>query len=113
MSETNRQAQLRHGLTQYIGAMLSNKDLNQKAAVQLTVAALVEEAVKLCKTDDGIDMFRAKPILRATEYIFNEDFKKMAREAQKQGLDDQILPGLKATFDKNMKFIRKAIDTAE
>ena len=113
MSETNRQAQLRHGLTQYIGAMLSNKDLNQKAAVQLTVAALVEEAVKLCKTDDGIDMFRAKPILRATEYICEENFKAMAREAQKAGLEQQIVPGLRAEMDNNLKFIRKAIDTTE
>lgn len=113
MSETNRQAQLRHGLTQYIGAMLSNKDLDPKAAAQLTVAALAEEAVKLCKTDDGIDMFRAKPILRATEYICDENFKKMAREAQKHGLGDQMIPGLRAKFDKNMEFIRKAIDTAE
>ena len=46
---SNRQAVLRNGLTQYIGAMLDKSDYKPSAARQLIVAALLEEAVKICK----------------------------------------------------------------
>ena len=42
MSDMNRQAQLRQGLTQYVGAMLTNLSLEPRDASQVTAASLVE-----------------------------------------------------------------------
>ena len=108
--ELNRQAQIRNGLTQYVGSMLTNSDFKGKAAAQLTVAALVEEATKLAKTNDGIDFYVAKPLLRAVIYLYEEDFKRLARDAKNAGLEKEIVPRIRAELDANLKFLRKTVE---
>ena len=68
---SNDQAQVRAGLVNYIGAMLSaSKFENDKAIKHSVVAILLEEAVKLCKDKDGyFDMYVSKPALRLTSSI--------------------------------------------
>ena len=113
MSDKNRQSQLRLGLTQYVGAMLANSDFKGKAAAQLTAAALIEEAVKLAKTEDGVDFYIAKPLLRAVDYLYEEDFKKLAREAKENGLEKDVVPSLRQDLDQRLSFIRKTVKAYE
>lgn len=113
-SASNRQAVLRNGLTQYIGAMLDKSDYKLSATRQLIVAALLEEAVKICKRDDGtVDMYAAKPILRAMLYIYDHEYEKAVEAAKESGLGDSILPGLAARFEQMKKPIQSMIDAAK
>lgn len=110
MNEMNRQAQIRQGLTQYIGAMLTNTELSHKDACQVVVAALVEEAVKLSMTQDGVDFYIAKPLLRAIKYLYEQDLNKMAQEARKSGLEEQVVPAARKLLNDNLAFIEKTIN---
>ena len=113
MSDMNRQAQLRQGLTQYVGAMLTNLSLEPRDASQVTAASLVEEATKLAKKeDDEVDFYIAKPLLRAVIYLYEEDFKRFARAAHEQHLDSEkeLVANAKAVMDKNLAFLRKMIE---
>ena len=71
MSYSNDQQQIRAGLVNYIGAMLaSSKFDNDKVARHSVVAILLEEAMALCKDEDGyFDMYTCKPILRLVSAI--------------------------------------------
>lgn len=66
MSYSNDQTQIRAGLVNYIGAMLSASIYdNDQAKKHNVVAILEEEAAKLCKDNDGhFDMYASKPVLR-------------------------------------------------
>ena len=71
MAYSNDQQQIRAGLVNYIGAMLSaSKFDNEKVARHSVVAILLEEAMRLCKDEDGyFDMYTCKPIIRLVSAI--------------------------------------------
>lgn len=80
-------AESRNDLTQYIGAMLDSSDFEGKSARQIVAAALVEEAVKICKNDTEVDFYVAKPILRAANYLLQAKKKSLLMAAD--GLDEE------------------------
>lgn len=71
---SNNQTQIRTGLVNYIGAMItSSKFQDEKATKQIVVAALLEEAMNLMKDNDGyFDMYICKPALRLTASIIKQ-----------------------------------------
>lgn len=110
----NRQLLLRNGLTQYIGAMLENPEYDSVASKQLAVAALLEEAIKICKMEDQtIDMFTAKPILRATLYIYDCEYQNALKAAKENGFDDSMISTIKDKFGKMRKPLNSMIDAAK
>ena len=65
-------AEIRQGLTQFVGAMLINTSYEGQEARQIVCASLVEEALALTRQEDKYEMFSAKPIIRATVAILQE-----------------------------------------
>lgn len=76
---SNDQNEIRCGLVNYIGAILNSSPYdNPKAIKHNTVAVLLEEAMKLCKDQDGIfDMYTCKPFLRATLNIIKQRYNEL------------------------------------
>jgi len=65
-------AEIRQGLTQFVGAMLVNTSYEGQEARQIVCASLVEEALALTRQEDKYEMFSVKPIIRATVAILQE-----------------------------------------
>lgn len=75
--------QIKLGLVNYIGAMMQASNFeSDKAARQYVSATLIEEALNLMHDEDkNINMFVAKPLLRATAILLNkriEVFKELS-----------------------------------
>lgn len=69
---------IRQELVQYIGALLTNGNLkkySESERRQIVCAVLVEEALKLVTATGSIDLFAAKPILRATSRILDSEIQ--------------------------------------
>lgn len=66
--------QVKAGLVNYTGAMLKATTFeSDKAARQFVAASLIEEALKLMHDEnDKIDMYVAKPLLRAISFLLLE-----------------------------------------
>lgn len=70
---SNDMTQVRAGLVNYIGAMIKASGYEGKAANQLVVAALIEEALKLSQVDsEACDMYVLKPLLRANIFVLKQ-----------------------------------------
>lgn len=70
---SNDTKQIRNGLVNYIGALLNAVPFEGKAAKQVVVAALVEEAFSMSLDESGeLDMYCLKPILRQCKIIFEK-----------------------------------------
>lgn len=70
MSYSNDTTQIRQGMVNYVGALIKASKFPPKGARQDVSAILIEEALKLARTDDGqYDMYVLKPLLRAVETV--------------------------------------------
>ena len=105
-NELNRQAMLKNGLAQYIGAMLENKDFEPREAAQLTVANLIEAAVKLAMKDDKIDFFVAKPIVRGAKFVIGARFNALDK-----AVNDEIIS--REEYDNLMRESDYLVDSLE
>lgn len=103
MAYSNDQTQIRAGLVNYIGALLSaSKFENEKATRHTVVALLLEEAMKLCKDNDGyFDMYVCKPALRMTSSIARQRVNLMDSLPKTSDVVSQI---------KTYKFINEELD---
>ena len=103
MSYSNDQGQIRAGLVNYIGAMLNaSKFENEKATKHSVVAILLEEAVKLCRDENGIfDMYISKPALRLTSSIAKQRASLMSDLPKTHDVIEQI---------EAYKFINSSLD---
>lgn len=109
----NRAAQARQGLTQYVGALLDSLKGEVKAKAQLVVAALCEEALKLCINNDNqrLDFFAAKPVLRAASFVLSKRAEEMKADAN--GLPDTIrrsLMLLSANYSRMSQQLTEIVD---
>lgn len=78
MKNSHHVPDIRQELIQYIGALLTSKDLkdySESERKQIVCAALAEEALKLVTATGSIDLFAAKPILRATSRILDSEIQ--------------------------------------
>lgn len=90
---SNNIEQIRAGLVNYIGAMLTSSNLeDDRAKKHSVVAILLEEAMNLAKDENGNhDIYVCKPALRLTANI--------ARERKK--LLDEFADGIQAPKQSN------------
>lgn len=72
----NINAEIRQSLVQFIGALLSNSQYKGAQGRQVVCAALAEEAVKLVTVNDKIEIYSAKPLLRAANLILQSRKKE-------------------------------------
>lgn len=72
----NINLEIRQSLVQFIGAMLHNGTYKGAQGRQVVCAALAEEAVKLVTVNDKIELYSAKPLLRAAVLILQEKKKE-------------------------------------
>lgn len=68
--------EIRQSLVQFIGALLHNSNYKGAQGRQVVCAALAEEALKLVTVDDKIEVYSAKPLLRATIYVLESKKKE-------------------------------------
>lgn len=73
--------EIRQSLVQFIGAMLHNSIYKGAQGRQVVCAALAEEAVKLVTVNDKIELYSAKPLLRAAILVL---------EAKKKEYEDML-----------------------
>lgn len=87
---TSEQEQLRIGLNQFFGSILTSSNLKEPAMKkQSLVALVVEELTKFCKTEDNqIDIIAAKPILRATHYLLENRCNDIITSMEEAGIKD-------------------------
>lgn len=69
MSSKSSVQEIRNSLVQFIGALLNSSSYQGAAGRQVVTAAIAEEAVKLITVNNKIEMFSAKPLLRAAVII--------------------------------------------
>jgi len=74
----------RQGLIQYIGALITKTGYQGAAARQVVCALLLEEALKLVTVDERIELYSAKPILRATNMILRQRINDYEDEIERQ-----------------------------
>lgn len=65
MSDQPDMTKVRSGIVQFIGAMLQHCGYKGAPARQIIAAVLVEEAIKVTTVNDKVELYSAKPILRA------------------------------------------------
>ena len=112
-------AQIRQGLTQYCGSMLTHTGYEGAPARQIVASTLVEEAMKLA-TDSGEDgttqvdeIYVAKPILRATIIILQKRVTgliKLATESADDNLQQKLYPQI-SSYNKAIKVIKSLVDS--
>lgn len=79
--DVTRQAILRQGLTQYVGGMVTMPDYEDHplAAAQITVASLCEEALKLTNVNGELNLYVAKPVFRAANYLLDRRIETLSK----------------------------------
>lgn len=66
--------------------MLTSSDRSEEETRHLIVAALLEEAMSVCKNKDNISFFQSKPILRAAQIILQEERMKYVSELTEENI---------------------------
>lgn len=100
-------AQVRMGLTQFIGAYIHSVEGGRDDVRQLVVAALLEEAMMLCIEKGRVNGFAAKPVLRAAIRILQKRAEELMDTAQ-------ALPsGLAGTLGSMAKEYRSTAGTLQ
>ncbi len=101
-NKIDKAAQIRQGLTQFVGALVDNLEGNKEAVAQLTAAALTEEALKLCQKEDGsTDFYVSKPILRAAHIIISSRVHELSNSIKAQ--EDEAV--IKAISQQAFKYM--------
>ena len=80
MSEDNAEEALKNGLLQYVGALLKMTGKEGSTASHLALAKLSEVWLEQCRTDNGYDMFAAKPILRAASLLLKDYANQLRKD---------------------------------
>lgn len=103
MAYSNDTTQIKQGMVNYVGALIKASKFPPKGARQDVSAMLIEEALKLARTEDGqYDMYVLKPLLRAVETVSQNRMnalydqvshlpKEVKKEAEKTLEDYQLL----------------------
>ena len=76
MSNAENFSKLKNELSQFVGGLLINAGDKTIAGHQVE-AAICEMLINISKKEDGIDMFAAKPILRAASFVIKEHVNKL------------------------------------
>lgn len=88
---TEMQEQLRMSLAHFFGSILVNsnfKDPNLKR--QSLVALVIEELLKICKTEDGqIDIVASKPIIRGANYLLENRMNNIVDQLRSTSLNEE------------------------
>lgn len=112
-------AQIRQGLTQYCGSMLTHTGYSGAPARQIVASILVEEAMKLASDsgDDSVtdidEIYVAKPVLRATIIILQKrvaELIKLATSSVDDELQQKLYPQI-SNYNKTVKVIQNLIDS--
>jgi hypothetical protein len=70
--DTKEMLEIRQGLVQYIGAMADRISYSGAEARQVLCAIIVEEALKLVTVNEKVELYSAKPILRAANVVLSQ-----------------------------------------
>lgn len=88
---SNDTTQIRQGFTNYIGAIINSLSLPKEAAIQQTVAILVEEIMKLTKNENGlIDTYAIKPYISGIVKVLKQLIDEMEKSEEKNLMKDSI-----------------------
>jgi hypothetical protein len=100
---SNDQTQIRAGMVNYIGALIKSSSFEGRAAKQSVVAVLIEEALKLAKSEDQtVDLYVLKPMIRGMVFTLNQRVKELSKLPKNQESDSLIneYKTIISTFDK-------------
>ena len=89
---SNDLTQIRAGLVNYIGAALTAAPFEGKAARQMIVSILTEEALKLSQDKDGepFDLYVIKPIIRSNILIFRQRIAELNKLPSSKDVQEAI-----------------------
>lgn len=111
MSYSNDLVQIRAGLVNYIGAMLSaSKYEDDYVKKHETVAIISEEMSKICKDDsDDYEMYVCKPLLRLVSNIAKNRFRILDELGNTNNIADKknIYKNIFENIDKIVESINK------
>lgn len=112
---TQEQEQLRMGLVQFLGSILSSSNFAEPEMRRQSVVALVtEELVKICKNqDNNIDMVAAKPILKATQHILSTRESEIRQDLADISMDDDFIEEAVSDISWIKEDLEKYINTIE
>lgn len=83
--------QLRGGLVNFIGTLISQSGFTGETARHSVVSTLTEESLKLTQNEEGVvNLYCAKPILRATVFILSQRIKMLEPLARDQNVNIKI-----------------------
>jgi len=88
--DTKEMLEARQGLVQFIGAMINRISYQGADARQVLCAILMEETLKLITVEDKIELFSAKPILRATNMILTQRINEYEESLQNEEVPEEI-----------------------
>jgi len=74
MADVN--VEIRQSLVQFIGALLKNSSFKGAQGRQVVCAALAEEALKLVTVNGKVEIYSAKPLLRAASIVLQSRKKE-------------------------------------
>lgn len=106
---SNDKTQIRQGLTNYIGALVTaskNDSKTTRAVQQDVVATLIEESMKLAADENNVyDLYVLKPLLRATMLLLTQrakEIEKLNLPQSKEVIQEylRIVSSLKSIVDK-------------
>ena len=105
----------RQGLVQYIGALITRTGYQGAAARQVVCALLLEEALKLVTVDERVELYSAKPILRATKVILQQrisEYEELLEEYKDELTQRHVTSG-KRKLEEVIHSLDYLIDSAK
>lgn len=78
--KANREAELKQGIIQYIGAAAKDSGLDGDDAAQLAISMVTETSLELGKRDYGYDFYVLKPIIRGAAFLLAEKARQIDEE---------------------------------
>lgn len=103
----------RQSMVQYIGAIITKLNRSGEEARQIVCAILLEEALRLVTIDNKIEMFSAKPILRAAMRVLEmrlDEYEQLSREQPEM---IPVLTKAKIEVLSTIKTLKKLTDDNE
>lgn len=99
--------EIRQSLVQFIGALLKNSKFKGAQGRQVVCAALAEEALKLVTVNDTVEIYSAKPLLRAAIVVLEgkkKEYEDMLNDDEHRKQILAILRELRSTI-KMISFV--------
>ena len=100
MSEDNAEEALKNGLLQYVGALLKMTGKEGSTASHLALAKLSEVWLEQCRTDNGYDMFAAKPILRAASLLLKDYVSQLRKDISTISINNSYIQKTIAGYEQ-------------